>query len=53
MKSVPIEKLALQFSLANEQIDSTLCGTASVDELEKNISWVDDFENNGTLNDCV
>ena len=36
-----IAKLALQFALANEDIHTTLVGTANPDNLEKNVAWIE------------
>jgi L-galactose dehydrogenase len=35
-----ISQLALQFSVANPDIATTLVGTASVENLKKNVEWV-------------
>lgn len=37
-----IEKLAIQFSLANDDIPTTLVSTASPERLAKNIEWLDE-----------
>ena len=50
------EKLAVQYSLANEQIDTTLVGTAEPEEALNNIKWAEEFYANGgkqrTLMSC-
>jgi len=42
-----IERLALQYSLSNENIHTTLVGTASLDEVTKNIYWAEEYLSNG------
>lgn len=39
-KGVDIAQLALQFALANPRIHSTLVGTASPENLRKNVAWL-------------
>lgn len=36
-----LAKLAIQFSVANEKIPTTLVSTASVENIKKNVSWVE------------
>ena len=38
-QDVSEEKLALQFSLKDKRISSTLCGVTSVKSIEKNLEW--------------
>src|SRR5207248_9647874 len=38
-RGVPIEKLAIQFSLANPDIATTLVGSASSQNMRRNIKW--------------
>ena len=40
-KGVDISQLALQFALANPKIDTTLVGTASPENLKKNVKWLE------------
>jgi hypothetical protein len=37
----------MQFSLANDNIHTTLVGTASIEEVTKNIAWAEDFFEHG------
>ena len=39
---VQIEKLAIQFSLSNNEIPTTLVSTASPERIVKNVAWVDE-----------
>lgn len=41
-KGYPIEKLAMQFSVSNDRIASTLFSSANPDNVKKNIAWVED-----------
>lgn len=41
-RGADISKLALQFALQNEAIATTLVGTASVQNLEKNVRWAEE-----------
>lgn len=41
-RGADISKLALQFALQNEAIATTLVGTASVQNLEKNVRWMEE-----------
>lgn len=41
-RGADISKLALQFALQNEAIATTLVGTASVGNIEKNVRWMDE-----------
>ena len=41
-KGVPIEKLAIQYSLGNPRIASTLFSTTNPDNLRKNVSYMDE-----------
>ena len=38
-RGVPIERLAIQFSIANRDIATTVVGTASPDEMRQNMAW--------------
>jgi L-galactose dehydrogenase len=42
-----IEKIALEFALSNKDVDSTLVGTASIEEVENNIQCAEQFFKNG------
>jgi len=46
-KGVPIEKLALQFALSNNDIHSTLIGTGSIQEIEQNVKWCEELQTSG------
>jgi len=46
-RGVLLEKLAAQFSLSNTNIETTLIGTASVDELNKNVEWCNQLHSPG------
>ncbi|MBV9866975.1 MAG: aldo/keto reductase [Abitibacteriaceae bacterium] len=41
-KGADISKLALQFAVAQPDIHTTLVGTASPQNIEKNVAWIDD-----------
>jgi aryl-alcohol dehydrogenase-like predicted oxidoreductase len=41
-KGYPIEKLAMQFSLQNPRIASTLFSTTNPDNLRKNVAYMDE-----------
>jgi L-galactose dehydrogenase len=43
-KGIPLEELAIQFSLANSNIDTTLVGAASVEELMNDIKCFENFK---------
>lgn len=51
-RSVDVEKLALQFALDNRDVHTTLIGTASTEEMNKNITWATDFFKNGFSEEC-
>ena len=40
-RGVDIAKLAVQFALANQDIHTTLVGTANPDNLRKNVEWIE------------
>lgn len=42
-----IERIALEFALSNKAVDSTLVGTASIEEVENNIQWAEHFFKHG------
>jgi aryl-alcohol dehydrogenase-like predicted oxidoreductase len=41
-RGADLAKLALQFALANEEIQSTLVGTASPENLKRNVAWIEE-----------
>ena len=41
-KGASIEKLALQFSLANPHIATTLVGSSKAEEIERNVCWINE-----------
>lgn len=47
LKQVPVEKLALQFSASNEHIHSTLIGSGSIEEVERNVKWFQELRSHG------
>ena len=46
-----MEKLALEFALSNSDIDTTLVGTASLEEVSKNIKWAESLFQKGFSNE--
>ena len=42
-----IEKYAIQYSVANEDIATTLVGTADLEQAENNVKWAEEYWNDG------
>ncbi len=52
-KGERIEKLAVQFSVRNPDIPTTLVGTANPDNMQKNIEWVEEAIDEEFLNEVL
>ncbi len=48
-QTIPIAKLALQFSLSNPAVHTTLVGCASIDQLLQNLRWMNEPLNEADL----
>ncbi|MDR2815000.1 MAG: aldo/keto reductase [Prevotellaceae bacterium] len=50
-KNYPIEKLAMQYSVSNPRIATTLFSTTSADNVRKNLQWIDEPMDNNLLHE--
>ena len=50
---IDLSKLAIQYSIANEAIPTTLVGTANPDNLVKNIDWITEPIDRKALEDIL
>ena len=41
-RGADISRLALQFAVANEELDTVLVGTANPENLRKNVAWIEE-----------
>ena len=50
-KNYPIEKLAMQFSVNNPRVTTTLFSTANPENVKKNVAWIEEEMDNELVNE--